>query len=415
MYWPIIFREILQDLRIQKNRAFLTTFAIVWGTIAVVLLMAFGAGLQDRMIAGMLNAGNRIIIVYGGETTKKYQGLPEGREVRFIEEDALLLKQSIPEVEDVSPQFGRWNAQLRYSDNTALTYMEGVYPAFEELRTMYPEAGGRFLNMKDELEQRRVLFLGSVIATELFKDEDPIGNIVRIDGNPFTLIGIMQKKLQTSMSNGPDDRRAVIPFSTFHSIYGYHYLHQIVVKPARVQDAEMVKQEIRRVLGRKYRFDPTDDYALGMWDFIEMEQQSRKVFIGFQIFLGIVGVMTLVIAGVGVANIMYVVVKERTREIGIKRAVGAKRLHIMVQFIFESLLIAAIGGIIGLIVSLVIISLVRMLPAENMVMQFLSRPILSTNIMLITVAVLGTIGILAGLFPARRAANVDPVEALRYE
>ena len=177
----------------------------------------------------------------------------------------------------------------------------------------------------------------------------------------------------------------------------------------------MIVKEIRRVLGKKYRFDPTDENALGIWDFNEAIKIQNKVFLGINIFLGVVGAMTLVIAGVGVANIMYVVVKERTREIGIKRAVGAKRRDIIFQFIFESMLIALVGGGIGLLVALGIVKMIWMIPAQEGAMQFLGRPILSNAVIVIAIGVLTSIGLLAGVFPARKAANVDPVDALRYE
>jgi putative ABC transport system permease protein len=172
---------------------------------------------------------------------------------------------------------------------------------------------------------------------------------------------------------------------------------------------------VYRVLGRKYDFDPKDERALGIWDFVEEEKIGEKIAIGISIFLGSVGFLTLLIAGVGVANVMYIVVKERTREIGIKRAVGARRGYILSQFIFEALLIAFIGGCLGLFFSWSVISVVRMLPAEDGPMQFLGRPILSPMIMFMTFGILATIGLLAGLFPARKAAAIDPVEALRYE
>ncbi len=413
--WLELLKEFFQDLKVQRTRAMLTIVAITWGTIAVVLLLSFGQGLGVQMQNGLVNAGNRIMILYAGETGKQFEGMPKGRKIHLAEEDALMLKTAIPAIDMVSPQY-RNTVRITYKKYSTNTECEGVNPNFEEMRRMYPAGGGRFLNDVDVALQRRVIILGSVIAKNIFGAEDPVGRTVSMDDVPFTVVGLLQKKLQTSMNNGPDDERAVIPYTTFRTMYGDKYVNSIVVRPVDPTKQPEVKSEIFRVLGRKYHFDASDERTLFIWDFIEDEKIGEKITMGVSIFLFSVGFLTLLVAGVGVANVMYAIVKERTREIGIKMAVGARRSYILSQFVFEALLIAFIGGALGLLFSWGVVAGMHLIPSEgDGPMQFLGKPILSPAIMIITTGILGTIGFLAGFFPARRAASVDPVESLRYE
>ncbi|HEX7049705.1 MAG TPA: ABC transporter permease [Longimicrobiales bacterium] len=410
----ILLEEFYGDLKAQRTRAFLTIFAITWGTIAVVLLLAFGEGLKRMVVEGMIGAGQRMFMVYGGETSIEFEGLAKGRRIRLTEADLELIRRSIPEVDLVSPSYGR-TATLEVGEVRTTTFMEGAYPAFGAMRTMAPASGGRFLNARDVEERRRVVFLGDSIAYRLFGGAPAVGRTVMIDDLPFTVVGTMQTKFQTSMNNGPDAERAIIPASTFRTIYGNRYVSHLLIRPRSINEAARVKRRLYEVLGRRYRFDPDDERALSMWDLIEAERINRNIGLGIQIFLGVVGGLTLLVAGVGVANIMYVVVRERTREIGTKLAVGARKRHIMAQFIFEALTIALTGGAIGLAVATAAVLGVDSMTPGNMAMEFLMNPKLSWPIGLGTVAILTAIGLVAGVFPARKAASVDPVESLRYE
>lgn len=412
--WIELFKEFFFDLKAHRTRALLTIIAITWGTIAVVLLLSFGKGLGHQAEQGLINAGNRIMILYGGETGMPFEGIPKGRKIRMVEEDAEMLRAGIPAIAMISPQY-RETVRLTYKKISSNTECEGVNPLFEEMRRMYPAVGGRFLNEFDVAQQRRVIVLGSKIVSEIFGDEKAVGKQLLVDGMPFTLIGIIQPKIQTSMNNGPDSYRAIIPFSTFRTMYGPKRVNSIVVRPVDPTKQAEIKKEIFRVLARKYHFNPDDERTLFIWDFIENEKMGEKISLGITIFLFSVGFLTLLIAGVGVANVMYVVVKERTREIGIKLAVGARRSYILAQFISEALLLSFIGGALGLLFSWSVVSVVLLIPSDDGPMQFLGKPILSPGIMVMTTGILTIIGLLAGFFPARKAASVDPVESLRYE
>lgn len=413
--WKILLAEFIGDLKAQRTRSLLTMFATMWGTIAIVLLLAFGEGLRYALSTGLLNAGEKIFMIWGGETSKPWEGLPRGRRIRLTEDDLRLLQKSIDEVDQVSPSYGRWGTQLAYDDIRTTTYMEGVYPAFSELRKMFAQPGGRFISQRDLDERRRVLFLGDSIAARLFGDEEPVGRTVALDGAPFTVIGVMRSKFQDSNNNGPDEDRAIIPASTFTATYGNRYVNHLLVKPRTLERAPETKRQIAEVLGGRFSFDPTDERAIPMWDFFESEKEISIVGYGIQAFLGLVGLFTLLVAGVGVANIMYVVVRERTREIGVKLAIGARKRHIRLQFVFEALAISLTGGIAGLLLAGGVVLLVDAIAFDNPALQYITNPKLSWPISLACVSVLVGIGLAAGYLPARRAANLDPVESLRYE
>jgi putative ABC transport system permease protein len=290
-----------------------------------------------------------------------------------------------------------------------------VDPEFGELRNIHPQPGGRFLNRRDVEEKRRVVFLGEGLADDLFGTQDVVGKTVQINQSTFLVVGVAQKKIQMGMYNGPDKNQACIPAPTFKATYTDARIQNLVYRPLSLELADVAKAQVYRVMGAKYHFDPEDARSLGIWDTREMQRINDNVGLGIQIFLGIIGGLTLFVGGMGVANIMFAVVKERTREIGVKMALGAKERQVMLPFMLEALLMTVLGGVFGTILSLGLIALIAALPLKGEAFEFMGRPTFSPAIAAATALVLGAIGSLAGFFPARHASSVNPAVSLRYE
>jgi putative ABC transport system permease protein len=405
----IIFKQFLQDIKKQKLRTFLTTFGIVWGTVATVTLVAFGEGLYKHTQKQFHGLGDRLVIVWPGTTAKPYKGMPRGRSIRFHDEDIDLLKSEIPEITVVSTEYsGR--AAITYGRKTMSQRIAAVFPEFAIARNIIPEPGGRFLNGIDFEYRKRMIFLGNNVRNDLFgEDVNPVGKYVTLGGVPFLVVGVLKEKLQNSSYNGRDSYRVFIPASTFKTMFIRRYPNNLVYQVEDPIRSSEVEKKLYKVLGRKYQFDPEDKEALGVWDTNESEKQWKPFFEGFKIFLAIIGVFTLIVGGIGTANIMYVVVKERTKEIGIKMALGATRAHIMSQIIAESLMIAAIGGFVGFLIAKLFVTAFPLLKLG----EYIGNPVISIDAVFVAVGVIGSIGLMAGIFPARRASKLNPVEALR--
>jgi putative ABC transport system permease protein len=405
----IILKQFFHDIRRQKLRTFLTTFGIIWGTAATVILVAFGDGLYRHQNKQFLGLGDRLVIIWGGRTSLPYKGLPKSRPVRFTDDDIEMLKREIPEISVASPEYSG-QAQLTAGKKTVAQNVIGVKPEWGTVRNMIPEAGGRFLNAVDFEYRKRVIFLGFNIRNDLFGEgAEPVGKYVTLRGVPFLVVGVLKEKDQNSSYRGRDGRKVYIPSSTFKTMWGHNYPENMVYQVADGERSERVKKDVFKVLGRKYSFDPKDDQALFVWDTNDNLREWRPFFEGFKIFLGIIGVFTLIVGGIGTANIMYVVVKERTREIGVKMALGATRIHIMTQIIVESLLITTIGGFFGFILAKLFEKGFPFLKLG----EYVGDPYISTGTVFMAMTIIGSIGFIAGLFPARRAARLNPVEALK--
>jgi putative ABC transport system permease protein len=410
----MVWRLFRADAAHNRKRIALTVLAIAWGTLSIVLLLSFGEGMKRAFHRTSRGMGEDIGVLWPGATTKAYAGLPSGRTLQFTDEDAEILGARIPEIASVSREYNK-RVPVTRGSKSVNARVRGVDPPFGAMRNLIPAAGGRFLNDHDLAEKRRVVFIGDEMATDLFGKEDPVGQTVQINQSSFLVVGVMQPKVMMGMYSGPDKGQATIPATTFKAMFTDGKIGNMVYKPRSREVADRAKAEIYRVMARKYRFDPDDTRALGVWDTRENQRMTDNIAIGIQIFLGIIGALTLFVGGMGVANIMYAVVKERTREIGVKMALGAKVRQVMAPFVMEALMMTVLGGLLGTIVSLGLMAVIAALPLEGEAFEFLGRPTFSPAIAFATSAVLGTIGTLAGYFPARRAASVNPAVSLRYE
>lgn len=403
-----VLRQLLRDVRSQKLRTFLTVFGIVWGTVAVTLLLAFGTGLKKQLIKKTAGLGDRIVIAWPGLTSMPWEGLGKGRRIRLNEDDIEALRKETPNLKAISSEY-QTSMKLNYGTKTIAIDVSGVSPEFCDMRNLIPAEGGRFLNPLDMDRQRRVLFLGNEMAKSVFGTESAVGKTVLLGGSPFLIIGTLEPKEQDSSYSGRDNEKGFIPGTTFRALTGRKWLNNIVFQSQTALLNEQVSDSILKGLAHRRKFSPEDKEALSLWDTNEQFAFFEVFMLAFTGFLGIMGCLTLVVGGIGVSNIMNVVVEERTKEIGVKMALGAKARYVLSGILLETLCVTAIGGLIGFAVSL---GICAVFPQFGLT-EFVGEPKVSPAVAAITIGILGVIGLIAGWFPAREAASLDPVVAMK--
>jgi len=406
-FWLQI-RQLLRDLGSQKMRTLMTTFGIVWGTTAVSLLLAFGQGFHEQIYKNSAGLGENICIAWPSRTSIPFQGLGKGRVISLDEDDMQLIRAKADGLEAISSEYES-SFKLIYEKKTMAVDVHGVTPVFASLRTIVPVDGGRWVDELDWEGRRRVAFLGNDLAETIFGTTDPVGKTIYLNGSPFLVIGVMVKKPQDSSYSGRDKDNVFIPGTTLRALTGQKFVDEFIFKAQEAAKTEALKSQVLEVIAGKHRFDPKDKEAIGIWDTTENFQFLNTFMLSFRAFLGIVGSLTLVVGGIGVSNIMNVVVEERTREIGIKMALGARPGSILFQFMLETLLITGVGGAIGLGLTFAICAA---FPALGFT-EYVGNPEVSPLVAVITATLLGSVGLLAGYFPARDAANLDPVVAMK--
>ncbi len=404
-----IISEFILDLRAQKLRVFLTIFGITWGTVAIIVLVAFSMGFKKELAIHMHGIGESIAIMFPGRTTKAYQGFNSGRELSFIEDDAAFIATQVRDVKTISPEYIKYGVPVRFGNNILNPAITGVYPVYAEMRNIIAEPGGRFLNDPDMKERKRVVLIGDKVKEFLFGGSDAVGKIIYIGQVPFTVIGVMVKKAQNASYYSQDEDRIFIPASTYAAIFGAIHLTDIIYKPLDPSRTEEIVKEVRGALSKKYRFDPNDVDAVFIWDTAEFDKFIFYFFLAFNLFMGLIGSFTLAVGGIGVANIMYIVVEERIKEIGIKRAVGAKKSNILFQFFMETFFIIGIGSAIGFAIAFGIIQVLQLLPIKD----YVGLPVFSFQVAAVAISVLSVIGFVAGIMPARRASTLNIVDCIR--
>lgn len=415
----MVLRDLLADtlrtLWTHKLRTFLTMFGIAWGIISITLMVAAGEGLRVGQKRQAETFGKDIMIVFAGRTSLQAGGTRAGRRVIWLDRDWLAVEREATACKYVMPELGN-PATVRSLYNSGTMTVAGSLPPFAEARSL-PVDQGRFYDWQDQAEGRHVAFLGTDAKKQLFGTRPAVGETIELNTIPYTVIGVMQEKKQGSSYDGADIRKVFIPFSSMirdipnPPPHPADSVDRLLVVPKSWESHEDCKLQVRRTLARLHDFDPRDKEAAGIWDTVEDAKAFQQIVDGMNYFLGAVGVTTLFLGGIGVMNVMLVAVRERTREIGVRKAVGATRRAILGQFFIETLIVVFLSGGAGMGIGYGLCALVNLIPMPPFFAGMLPR----FNSALLSFALLGTVAVLSALYPACRAAAVDPIEALRYE
>ena len=411
-----LFLDVLRTIWAHKLRTLLTMFGIAWGIVSIVLMVAAGEGLRVGQAKVSETLGKDIMIVFAGRTSMQAGGERAGRKIRWLDTDIAAAQTASPDCAYILPELGQGDVKIHSAYNNAALLVTGSYPEFSYIRTLDVDQG-RYYDWADMHEGRRVAFLGSDAKKQLFASRSAVGETIYLNDMPYTVIGVMQKKKQDSSYDGWDVNKVFIPFTTEQRDFPdkppgtAHTIDRILVAPKSVEQHEPCKAELVASLAKLHDFDPHDKEAANIWDTVQEAQAFRTMTDGMKYFLGAVGVVTLFLGGIGVMNVMLVAVRERTREIGVRKALGAPRRSILRQFFVETMIVVFVSGGLGLGIAFGLCALVDLMPMPDFFAGLLPTWKSGIGAFLL----LGTVAILSALYPARRAASIDPIEALRYE